>query len=305
MKHLTRKEFIQTASLLAASLASEPILNLAKKSALLSFSTLGCPDWSFEQITDFAVKHGYKGLEIRGLQREMDLTKSPEFRTDTTRRATVKMMKQKGLKFVGLGSSANLHLPEGAERDKNLAEAKSFIDLAGQIGCPYVRVFPNNYSKDETKATVQARIAKGLLQLGDHAKGKGVTVLMETHGDVVWIEDIAAIMSAADHKQVGLLWDVSNMWSVTKESPKEAYAQLKKHIRHIHVKDAKIAEGKLAYTLLGKGDVPIFEAIDALADGGYKGFYSFEWEKLWHPEIEAPEIALAHFPGAMKEHMKP
>jgi hypothetical protein len=34
---------------------------------------------------------------------------------------------------------------------------------------------------------------------------------------------------------------------------------------------------------------------------GYKGYYSFEWEKLWHPEIAEPAIALAHYPGAMKK----
>jgi sugar phosphate isomerase/epimerase len=143
-----------------------------------------------------------------------------------------------------------------------------------------------------------------LLQLGDYAEGKNVTVLMESHGDVVWIEDILAVMTAAAHKQVGLLWDVSNMWSVTKESPKEAYSKLKSYIRHTHIKDAHVADGKLTYTLLGKGDVPIFEAIEALEKDTYKGFYSFEWEKLWHPEIEEPSIALAHYPGAIKRHLK-
>ena len=53
-----------------------------------------------------------------------------------------------------------------------------------------------------------------------------------------------------------------------------------------------------------QGEVPIFEAIDALQKGGYKGYYSFEWEKLWHPEIAAPEIAIADYPVAMKKHFK-
>ena len=35
---------------------------------------------------------------------------------------------------------------------------------------------------------------------------------------------------------------------------------------------------------------------------GYKGYYSFEWEKLWHPELEDPETALADYPVAMKKH---
>ena len=53
---------------------------------------------------------------------------------------------------------------------------------------------------------------------------------------------------------------------------------------------------------MGKGEVPIFEAIDILYKDGYKGYYSFEWEKLWHPDIDEPEIALADYPKAMMQH---
>ncbi|MGV3657702.1 MAG: sugar phosphate isomerase/epimerase family protein, partial [Chitinophagaceae bacterium] len=278
--------------------------NYKKKNILLSFSTLGCPDWTLQQIVDFAVQHGYKGIEVRGLQRQMDLTKCPEFATEDARRKTMQLMKEKGLQFVGLGSSANMHLPDGEEREKNMAEAKRFIDLAQQIGCPYVRVFPNNFPKEADKKTTVERIAKGLLELGDYAKGKNVTVLMETHGDVIWVDDIETIMQKATHPNVGLVWDVTNMWAFTKEPPNEAYQKLKKYIHHIHVKDAKVDNGKLQYTLLGEGDVPIFEAIDAMMKNGYKGYYSFEWEKLWHPQLPEPEVALGHFPTVIKKHLK-
>lgn len=301
---VTRKEFIQTAALFLAALAGGDALASPKKAPLLSFSTLGCPDWTFEQITHFAVQHGYKGLEIRGLQRQMDLTQCPEFSTEEARKRTTALMKQKGLAFVGLGSSANLHHTEGTEREKNLAEARRFIDLAAQIACPYVRVFPNNFPKDGDKRATMELMIKGLQELGDYAKVKNVTVLLETHGDVVWIEDLAAIMQAAEHPHVGLVWDVANMWTVTREPPAEAWQALQQYIHHTHIKDARLVGGKPQYTLLGQGEVPIFEAINALQRGGYKGYYSFEWEKLWHPDLAAPEIALADYPKAMKKHFK-
>jgi sugar phosphate isomerase/epimerase len=94
------------------------------------------------------------------------------------------------------------------------------------------------------------------------------------------------------------------MWTITKEPPAQVYKKLKKYIRHTHIKDAQLADGKPQYTFLGKGEVPIFEAIDVLIKDGYKGYYSFEWEKLWHPEIEEPEIALADYATVMKEHFK-
>jgi sugar phosphate isomerase/epimerase len=298
----TRKEFLQTSAVLLATLVAGSSFNIKNKKPLLSFSTLGCPDWSFQKITDFAVQHHYTGIEVRGIQRQMDLTKCPEFSNEENRKTTLALMKEKGLRFVGLGSSANMHLAEGAERNKSLAEARSFIDLAQQINCPYIRVFPNRFPKEQDKSETMDLIIKGLLELGDYAKEKNVTVLMETHGDVVKSEDLEKIMQSAGHKNVGLVWDISNMWTITKEPPAEVYQRLKKYIRHTHIKDAKLAGDKIEYKLLGQGDVPIFEAIDTLAKDGYKGYYSFEWEKLWHPEIAEPEIALADYPKAMKEH---
>ena len=67
---------------------------------------------------------------------------------------------------------------------------------------------------------------------------------------------------------------------------------------------AKLVNGEAHYVLLGQGEVPIFSAIDVLRNGGYKGYYSFEWEKLWHPELLGPEIALADYPKAMRKHFE-
>jgi sugar phosphate isomerase/epimerase len=134
-----RRTFLQNASLLLASAMVSYSFDLLKKKPLLSFSTLGCPDWSFGKITDFAVEHGYQGIELRGLQREMDLTKCSEFRTAENRNATVKLMHDKRLSFVGLGSSATLHFAATAVRQTNMDEGRRFIDLAQEINCPYKR----------------------------------------------------------------------------------------------------------------------------------------------------------------------
>lgn len=298
-----RRQFIQTSTILFAGSLIGSGFTLDHESPLLSFSTLGCPDWPFDKIMEFAVANNYKGIEVRGIQRQMDLTKCPEFDTVDHRAATMKKMAEKGLSFVNLGSSANLHLPESAERQKNLEEAKRFIDLAQQINCPSIRVFPNNFPKDQEKVVTMDLIVRGLLELGNYAKDKKVTVLMESHGDLVKIEDLLKVMSAARHPNVGLIWDVSNMWCVTRESPKAAWTALKPYIKHTHIKDAKLVDDKPQYVLLGEGDVPIFEAIDVLSKDKYKGFYSFEWEKLWHPEIQEPDIAIADYPKKIKQHL--
>ena len=143
-------------------------------------------------------------------------------------------------------------------------------------------------------------IRQGLQTLGDHASKTKVSVLMETHGDLIQTADIAEVMQGVERPNVGLVWDFTNMWSITKEEPIAVYPKLAPYIRHVHVKDYKMQDGKMRYTLLGQGMAPAFQALDLLQRAGYKGFYSFEWEKLWHPELEEPDTALEHYVQMMR-----
>jgi len=304
MKTFSRRDFLQsTGGLLAFSITDKSFMYRIKE-PLLSFSTLGCPDWTLDQILGFASSHGYKGIEIRGIQRELDLSKSPHFNNDAAIKATKQKLKDKRLKVVDLGASAAMHHSNPADRNKALEEAKRFIEIAEKIDCPYIRVFPNNLPPDQKKEETLKLISDGLSELGNYSKGKDVKVLMETHGDLVWSDDLVKVMESVDKKNVGLVWDISNMWAVTKEEPAEVYKKLQKWISHTHIKDLRKENGKEKYVLMGEGEVPIFEAIDLLAKNGYKGYYSFEWEKLWHPEIDSPEIAIGHYSSVMKEHFK-
>ncbi|MDH7459708.1 sugar phosphate isomerase/epimerase [Chitinophagaceae bacterium 26-R-25] len=298
----SRRTFIQQSTLTLTAAFLGLSFNRKNHPPLLSFSTLGCPGWSVDEIINFAAANDYQGIELRGILKQMDLAKVPEFSTAENIRQSLGKLSDKKLKFVDLGSSTALHHDEGAERTKNLDEAKRFIDLAQQLHCPYIRVFPNELPKNKAHDEVIELITKGLITLGDYAKGSDVTVLMETHGDVVKIADIKKIITTANHPKTGLVWDPVNMWGITKESPTLAYNELHPYIKHVHIKDAIVTDNKPVYTLLGKGNTPVFEAIDILRKNNYKGYYSFEWEKLWHPEIAEPEIALADYPKAMASH---
>ena len=302
MNSTTRRKFLnQTALLSLAALAGQSFVP-GKYKPRLSFSTLGCPDWSFGQAMDFAAAHGYVGIEVRGIGPEMELTKCAEFLTAGARAETVRKMKDKGLSFSDLGSSCNLHESEPGLRQRNLDEGRRYIDLAAQIGCPHVRVFPNSIPKDKDRNETLGLISGGLLDLADHARGGPVTVLMETHGDLSHVSDVEGVMAQVDHPHAGLVWDIVNMWIDTGESPADVYPRLKKHIRHTHIKDARKRGDKIDYVFLGQGEAPIFQAIDILAKDNYKGYFSFEWEKRWHPEIAAPELAFADYSEKMKTH---
>ena len=111
----SRRTFIKTTALAGLAIATTSF-DVKKYKPNLSFSTLGCPDWSLDKILDFAVENGYGGVEIRGLLRQLDLPKSPEFSSKENILLTVKRFKDKNIKIVDLGASALVHQADSATR---------------------------------------------------------------------------------------------------------------------------------------------------------------------------------------------
>ncbi|MEO6187868.1 MAG: sugar phosphate isomerase/epimerase family protein [Ginsengibacter sp.] len=304
MNHSTRRDFLKTSAL--ASLAfSTTSFDFKKYRPLLAFSTLGCPDWSFEKILNFADEYGYDGIELRGILRQLDLTKCPEFNSKENILASRKLIAQKKVKIIDLGTSARMHYADPVLRKKNLDEAKRFIQLAEQLSCPNIRLFPGDFPPEQERDETLDLIVKGLRELGDYASNAGVNVLLITDGGVVDSSNtIEQIMQGAGLPNVGIGWDVSNMWFNTNERPADVYEKLKKYIRIIHVKDQKLVDGKRRCELMGNGGTPIFETLDAMAKDGFKGYYSFEWLKYYYPDLAGPEIALTDYAKVMKKHFK-
>jgi sugar phosphate isomerase/epimerase len=75
-------------------------------------------------------------------------------------------------------------------------------------------------------------------------------------------------------------------------------------VRHTHLKDSKPSGTDRRYVLTGTGEVPVARQVEVLAHAGYTGYYCFEWEKKWHPEIEEPEVAFPHYARTMTQYLK-
>src|SRR5437899_2889715 len=297
----TRREFVATA---AAAFATRYTRWLPRGDHLpLGFSTLGCPAWTWPQILDFAAAHGYVAVELRGLQATMDLSQAPELAPGRLEEAK-RQLAGHGLSVSDLGASAQMHEMDPTKHAAQLAEARRFIDLAQALGAPYVRVFGNNYVKDVPRADMLAHIARGLRELGDYAQPKGVTVLIESHGDFTDSPSLLELLRQADSPAVQLLWDAHHTFVSGKEQPEDTVRQLGRYIRHTHLKDSVAAGNDRRYVLTGTGDVPVKRQIAALAKIGYRGFYSFEWEKRWHPEIEEGGVAIAQYAKVAAEYLR-
>jgi sugar phosphate isomerase/epimerase len=129
-------------------------------------------------------------------------------------------------------------------------------------------------------------------------------VLIESHGDFTDSPTLLELMRRADSPAVAILWDAHHTFAFGKEPPETTVREIGKYIRHTHLKDSVPAGDDRKYVLTGTGEVPVRRQVEALVKMDYRGFYSFEWEKRWHPEIEEPEIAFAQFADVVGGYLR-
>src|SRR2546422_6234230 len=183
MPAISRREVLGT---LAAGLAAPALLRAAKgrgRRLPIAFSTLGCPGWTWPTVLEQADRLGYAGIELRGIQGDMDLTKRPELTGDGLKQ-TRRDLEARGLVVTDLGASAHMHEKDPALRAAQLDDGRRFIDLAHALGVPYVRMFGDKMPPDEPKEDALKRIVDGFQQMAAYAKPAGGTVPIQSHGGV-------------------------------------------------------------------------------------------------------------------------
>jgi sugar phosphate isomerase/epimerase len=256
----------------------------------LAFSTLGCPEWDLDRILQAANEYGYQAVELRGYLTEMDLPLAEPF-TAANRAVTRRRFADAGVAVCCVSSS-------GVVAKANLDHVKSHAELAGDLGCPLVRVFGGNLPEDVPRIEAVAKAAETLRAFGDAAQAAGTSIVLETHDAFSTGAQVAELMAATNHPAVFSLWDLHHPYRQG-ETPEETYRHIGPSVRHVHVKDGK--DG--TYTLLGEGNIPIFPMLDLVLDGGYARPISLEWEKRWKRDIAEPEIAFPQYAEGLRTYL--
>lgn len=262
----------------------------------LAFTTLACPEWSWDEVLERAAAYGYAGIELRGIGPEMDLSVASAFSPRETP-ARRRELEAHGLAVCCVDTSTRLHEADGGGLD----EARRNLELAARLGAPSIRVFGDKVPPDEPRERVLDRVVSGLGTLAGDAEETGVDVLIESHGDFSRSVDLLAVLERARHPRVGVLWDVHHPFRFYGEPIGETYGRLGARVRHTHLKDSRLLpDGAVRYCAPGDGDVPLEEVIRLLRGDGYAGWLSFEWEKRWHPELEPPDRILPRYVEAVR-----
>ena len=254
----------------------------------LAFSTLGCPEWTLEQILDTACQYGYQGIELRGMQGGM-LPSDIICLLPENREATLKAFEDRGLKLCVYGTSVNFHDPETVE--KQYQTALEALQFCADCGIPMMRIFGNEV-KPETEVAQLEQIAAYFEKLCAEAEKVNVRPLLEVHGNLTTIERLRYVAERVHSPAFGIIWDVGHTHATYCTEYESFYRTLKPWICHIHMKDGIHENGKLHHLCpVGEGHLPLRGIVEMLEKDGYQGYYSLEWEKKWHPELAEPETA--------------
>lgn len=260
------------------------------------FSTIGCPDYTVEQVVDTAKALGLTGVEIRFLRGTVDLASLPEFSPrglpETRRR-----FEDAGVAVVAINTGVRMVSLDPAARAAQREAARVQIGMAAALGAPYLRLFGGPVPAEQDRERSLDAIAEGLGAIADESAASGVTSLIETHDDFCRSTSVLDLYRRGASDKLGVLWDTLHSHRFG-ESAQETWSRLGDRIRLVHVKDAMTANAQaFDFALTGEGRVPIRSFLDVLDAAGFKGYVDFEWEKGWHREIAGPEIALPHFAG--------
>ena len=257
----------------------------------LCFSTLACPEWTWDKILTFAKECGYSGIEVRGVLSELHASNMPQFQPGAIK-ATKARLSELGLQIACLSSACEIQRPVVWEQTRDMA--MKYIDIAKALGVPYVRVLadvaPSPMGKvDDLTVRFAAK------ELGDYAGKNGVTILIESNGAYADSRRLRALLDEIAMPSVAALWDINHPIRFFGEAPETTYDHLAPYIRHVHVKDSYMIGSRVLYCAFGDGDLPVQPFFRVLLRKGYDGYFSLEWLKRWEDYLDDPEYALRAF----------
>jgi sugar phosphate isomerase/epimerase len=260
----------------------------------LAFSTLACPAWSLDQVVEAAAAYGYEGVELRLVDGELIDGAMPASERERVR----DVFKGARLPIVAVDSSVRVAVDDDAA-----AVLHGFIELAAAWESRIVRVFGGEWEGLRSREQAVAQARSVFAECAPYAAANGVTITLETHDRFSSTALVAEVLEGLS-SAVAALWDTGHPHRLG-DPPERVVELLDGRIAHVHVKDCRRVDrsDEWQLTLLGDGEVPVRDCIDALNAVGYRGWLSVEWEKKWHPELAEPEVALPQFAKMLRSWM--
>lgn len=245
-----------------------------------SFMSFSCPQLALDELLAAAKRFGYDGVEPRidsQHKHGVEIAASAAQRKEIKKQAAAN-----GVAFACIATSCVFANPEITKQ--NVDWTLKCIDLAADVGAGRIRVFGGSLAKDQKREDAVCIVADALRTVAEHAKGRGVTVCMETHDSWCLPEDVAAVMQRVNHPAIAVNWDIMHPVRVCKVTMDQAFETLKPWIRHLHIHDG--TPGSTQLMPIGNGGIDHQRAVELLLTIPYAGYLSGEWIN-WSDPYEA------------------
>jgi sugar phosphate isomerase/epimerase len=192
-----------------------------------------CKDWDLETLITRLEEARFEAVELRTTHKH---GVEPSLKPAEREKVRERFQRSK-VRLLSFGTVAEFHSPDPAVRRKHIDDAKAFIELAHDTGAWGIKVRPNGIPAEVPKEQTIANIGASLRELGDYGAGRGVEIWVEVHGRESQLPpNMAAMMRAARHEQVGVCWN-SNATDIVNGSIKPSFDLLKPWIKSVHINE--------------------------------------------------------------------
>ncbi|GAA0532667.1 sugar phosphate isomerase [Saccharopolyspora subtropica] len=275
----------------------------------LAYSTIACPSWSWQHAIDQAAFFGYDGIEWRLID---GAPVSADFSLEAAR-TIGKATAAAGLGVPALDSSIQLTAEPGEARDRMLEESRGMLRLAAAFGAEHLRFFAGTYPESVSDADALRWTQDALVALQPVARDTGVRMALELH-DCGWdrvgtrgitsSRFLADVLSGVDVPEALLQWDLAGPF-VEGEPADRTWEHVRSRLAYLQIKDISYnADGTWRYVPIGAGEMPVGDIVGMVTADGFDGWFSFEWEKWWHPELAEAETVLPGFLAQMNSYRR-
>lgn len=227
----------------------------------MSESIIASRTANYGEFESIAMEH----LASLGI-RHLEISVPPEGEVVAAR----KEMARHGLTATSLQAECDLSRSDIARRIE--AQMPAFAAL----GVRYM--FVSAKAAQTPLDTVHGR----LYEAGDVAASYGVTIVMETHPDLITNADTArSTMEAVNHANVRVNFDTANVYFYNKDvDGVEELRKIVEYVAAIHLKDTDGGYRSWHFPALGRGVVNFRDTFDVLDRAGFSGPCTLEIEGI-------------------------
>lgn len=265
---------------------------------------IGVSSYSFQQLinsgkeTQLSIMQKAKDMGFDGIE-FIDLD-PPEGVSEKEYAKQLKAESERlSLPIIAYTVSANMLNESGLEAEIERVKAK--IDVAEILGAKCLRHDAAWGMPDEIKSfagfeQVLPTLVEGCKAITEYAAEKDITTMIENHG--LFCQDsekVEKIVTGVGNPNFGVLLDIGN-FCCADENSAVATGNLARYIKHIHAKDFHIKSGNglnpgkgffksrggnyLRGSIIGHGDIPVYQCLSIAKNAGYDGYVSVEFEGL-------------------------